>query len=144
MRAAQAGSYTVDAAVEIAGADSEPANNRAQIEIGVAPAAPTGSTTRRGTARNDVLRGTAGNDRLFGLAGNDTLRGLAGDDFLDGGSGNDRLFGDAGTDRFVGRAGNDVLDSRDGRAESVDCGPGRDRVRADRSDRVRACEVVRR
>jgi hypothetical protein len=143
LRAARLGTYTVDAIVDVAGTDTNRDNNRAQSEITVA-AAPSAPTTRRGTAGNDVLRGTGGNDRLFGLGGADTLRGLAGNDLLDGGAGNDRLFGDAGLDTYVGGAGNDTISAADGRAETVSCGAGRDSVRADRRDRLRGCEVVRR
>ena len=43
-------------------------------------------------------------------------------------------------DVFNGGAGNDVIDAKDGRREIVDCGPGRDRVKADRNDVLRGCE----
>ena len=73
------------------------------------------------------------------------LKGLAGDDCLAGDAGNDTLRGDAGVDRFAGGAGNDTINSRDQRRETVSCGPGRrDRVTADRVDRVVGCEIVRR
>src|SRR3954466_4767792 len=109
------------------------------------------ATLRRGTARADTLDGTAAGDLLLGLAGKDVLRGRGSDDCLVGGAGNDRLLGGAGNDRLTGGtgadilaggpglnrydagAGNDVVDARNGRAELVSCGSGRDRARVDRS-----------
>ena len=118
--------------------------------------------TRRGTARADRLIGTGGRDRLLGLAGNDLLDGRAGDDALDGGAGRDRLLGGKGDDVLSGRsgsdritggpgrdtvdgaAGNDVIDVKDGTRDVVRCGKGRDRVTADRKDRLKNCERVSR
>ena len=117
---------------------------------------------RVGTARRDTLVGNLGGDRLIGRGGNDVLRGLDGDDCLDGGAGNDRLFGGRGNDRLSGGAGSDSLDggpgsdviaggpgndtigARDGTRDTIQCGAGRDTVRADRIDRVSGCERVRR
>jgi Ca2+-binding RTX toxin-like protein len=99
----------------------------------------------RGRAGNDVLSGLAGADCLSGGTGNDTLTGGTGNDTLAGDAGNDRLRGDAGTDRFSGGAGNDTINSHDQRRETVSCGTGRrDRVTADRVDRLVGCEIVRR
>lgn len=129
------------------------------------------ATTRRGSDQADVLRGTSGSelllglggkDRLYGLGGNDCLRGGAGDDLLDGGAGNDTLTGGDGRDHLVGGAGhdaisggagrdtvsagsgNDTINAADDVAEAVDCGPGRDTVRADTHDRLKHCERVTR
>jgi len=98
---------------------------------------------RRGTCVNrltggasaDTLRGTTRGDRLSGAGGADTILGRAGNDCLAGGRGRDTIS--AGP-------GNDVVDARDGQVDRVDCGPGRDTVRADRRDRVRGCERRRR
>jgi Ca2+-binding RTX toxin-like protein len=99
----------------------------------------------RGLGGNDVLIGLGGADCLTGGAGNDTLAAGAGNDTLAGDAGDDTLRGDSGTDRFAGGAGNDTINSRDGRRETVDCGIGRrDRVTADRVDRLVGCETVRR
>jgi uncharacterized delta-60 repeat protein len=116
----------------------------------------------RGTRKRDVLTGTPGGDRANALAGSDVLRGLAGADCLtggagrdrvDGGAGNDKLKGGAGTDSLNGGAGrnsyaagagNDRVNARNGVRETVNCGAGRDSVRADRSDRLRGCERVNR
>lgn len=106
-----------------------------------------------GTPLGDLLLGAGGSDRLSGGAGDDCLRGGAGNDRLDGGAGDDELQGDAGNDTLTGGAGTDVLrggagrdrlSARDGRAETVDCGAGRDRATVDTADRLRGCEIVRR
>ena len=81
----------------------------------------------------DDLVGGPGNDRLDGGAGNDTVEGDAGSDILTGGPGLDRLSGGAGRD---------TINAKDGRRDVVDCGAGRDRVRADRRDVLRHCEIV--
>jgi RTX calcium-binding nonapeptide repeat (4 copies) len=108
---------------------------------------------RLGTSRAETLNGTAAADLIFGLGGNDVLRGRGDDDCLIGSTGRDRLLGGPGYDRLtggkgadtlVGGAGNDVVDARNGHAELVSCGSGRDRARVDRSDRVRNCERVTR
>jgi hypothetical protein len=92
--------------------------------------------TRTGTARRDVLRGTPGPDVLRGLGGADVLYGLAG---------NDILFGGRGRDRLLAGSGGDVVQAADGARDIIVCGPGRDRVFADRVDRIaRDCELVQR
>jgi Ca2+-binding RTX toxin-like protein len=117
---------------------------------------------QRGTAAPDRLAGTALGDNLLGLGGKDRLTGGPGDDCLKGGPGNDRLSGgggrdvlggNAGKDRLVGGAGTNTLSGGAGRdrivavnrrRDRVRCGAGRDTVRADRADRLRDCERVRR
>ena len=42
----------------------------------------------------------------------------------------------------MGNEGNDTIDSRDGRFDSVDCGPGSDVVYADPGDTTENCEVA--
>jgi lysophospholipase L1-like esterase len=102
---------------------------------GVSPARPPGA----------AVVGTPWADLLLGRAGNDVIRGLAGRDRLFGRGGNDALRGGPGRDRLIGGPGNDVLWSRDGRRDFVLCGTGRDRVLADRLDRLsESCESVRR
>ena len=121
----------------------------------------TGNDRLLGGAASDRLSGSRGNDRLFGGAGKDRLSGGRGRDLLAGGTGadtlrggrGDRLFGEQGKDRlFAGRrarridagAGNDYVSVANGRRDTVNCGAGRDRVRADRSDRLQGCERVKR
>jgi Tol biopolymer transport system component len=48
----------------------------------------------------------------------------------------------AGGDVILAGAGNDSVHARNGHRDTVDCGPGRDVVWADRSDRLRRCETV--
>ena len=94
---------------------------------------------------NDIVYAGRGNDIAYGHTGDDALYGDPGNDRLYGGAGNDRLYGGTGRDRLVGAAGADVVSARGGGRDRVDCGPGRDLVRADRLDRVaKNCELVRR
>jgi Ca2+-binding RTX toxin-like protein len=106
-----------------------------------------------GTADHERLLGRGGHDRLAGRGGHDCLYGEAGNDWLSGGDGDDALYGGAGRDRLSGGrgvnqydagAGADVVRAANGRRETVRCGPGDDRVRADRTDRLRDCERVTR
>jgi hypothetical protein len=100
---------------------------------------------RKGTARADTMNGFAAGDRLDGLGGKDLLRGNAGQDCLFGRRGRDRLKGGAGRDLLNGGGGNDVLDVRKGGRDRANCGAGRrDLVLADKRDRLRRCEQVRR
>jgi hypothetical protein len=130
------------------------------------------SCTITGTDGNDVLRGTPGRDRICGFGGNDAIRGLGGDDTIFGGLGNDwiaggrgndnlrgnagrdvvlglsgadRLVGGAGRDRLYGGGGGDRLSALDGkRGDRLSGGRGHDRAYADRGDRVRRIERLRR
>ena len=88
------------------------------------------------------MNGRPGTDCLLGGAGADTLRGEDGNDRLTGGSGADTLTGGPGVNAYRAGSGNDVVDSVNGRAELVDCGPGQDRARVDKRDRVSGCERV--
>jgi Ca2+-binding RTX toxin-like protein len=109
-----------------------------------------GNDALDGGAGNDNLDGGKGRDKLKGQAGNDSLTGGDGDDVLiggpgrdklNGGKGNDKLTGNGGKDSLVGGPGNDTINSRDGVAELVKCGPGKDRVKADKKDRLSGCET---
>jgi hypothetical protein len=82
-----------------------------------------------------IRTGTRGRDRLVGTRRRDWLRGLGGADYLRGAPNRDRLDGGSG---------NDTINARDGEVDTVRCGPGRDRVVADRRDRLSRCERVRR
>jgi Ca2+-binding RTX toxin-like protein len=94
-----------------------------------------------GVSGHDCLNGGTGADALNGGSGHDALRGGAGNDVLRGGAGSDALKGAAGADRFSGGPGRDVIDSRDGLAETVSCGAGKDSARADAGDRLSGCEA---
>jgi hypothetical protein len=102
--------------------------------------------TIRGTHEADRLRGTPGRDRICGAPGNDMIHALGGDDVIDGGAGADVIFPGPGRDVVRGGPGNDTIHAADGERDVISCGPGRDRVVADRIDLVgRDCErVVRR
>jgi Ca2+-binding RTX toxin-like protein len=107
-----------------------------------------------GSSGNDAAVGGSGNDRVSGGTGNDRTTGGTGNDILSGDSGNDRLRGSSGRDRLTpgsgrdsvnGDAGNDTIFARDRDRDTIDCGTGRDRVTADRTDRAnRNCERVSR
>jgi hypothetical protein len=106
-----------------------------------------------GGTGDDVLDGGDGNDRLAGSSGRDRLTGGTGDDKLTGGKGNDRLTGGPGKDTISpgdGRdvvdagSGNDTINSVDGVKETIECGAGKDTVRADKRDRLKHCEKVTR
>jgi Ca2+-binding RTX toxin-like protein len=96
-----------------------------------------------GGGEHDRLTGGDGSDRVSGGPGKDRLAGGAGKDRLASGAGSDRLAGGAGRDRLVGGGGNDRINSHDGRAETVTCGRGNDRVVADRTDTLIGCERIR-
>ena len=113
-----------------------------------------------GTNGPDTLTGDSDNEVIFGFDAADRIRGDRGHDCLIGGQGGDRLEGEAGRDRLTGGTGNDVLiggpdvnaydagpgkdfvSARNGKRELVRCGPGRDRARVHRRDRLRSCERV--
>lgn len=103
----------------------------------------SGRDVLAGTVSGDVVTGRAGPDRITGGAGDDCLDGGAGDDRLSGGPGADRLVAGRGRNTLLGGPGNDRLDAANGSRDVVDCGRGRDRLRADRQDRIRGCERVR-
>ena len=70
------------------------------------------------------------------LTGACTVTGTAAADVIEGtGS-----FGDV----ILAGAGNDRVHANDGHSDRVDCGPGRDTVWADRTDRLAHCETVHR
>lgn len=98
----------------------------------------------RGADGNDTLKGRGGDDALYGGAGRDRLVGGSGNDYLSGGSGNDSIAGGPGRNRYDAGAGNDSINAANGVREMVDCGFGRDSVKADRRDVLSGCERVKR
>ena len=136
-----------------------------QVAIGVCIAQDTFTHPKRaivGTPGPDTIRGGPGADRIFGRDGDDrivsgpgpdlvsgdrgadTLSGGAGGDVILGGGGNDRLVGGSGRDLLLGGNSDDSIRARDGAVDTISCGPGRDRVIADRIDHVRRdCELKR-
>jgi uncharacterized repeat protein (TIGR01451 family) len=97
-----------------------------------------------GDGGDDSLWGGNGRDRLIGGAGNDSLYGGLKRDVLAGGVGDDQLFPGTGRDLVRAGAGNDAITARDGSRDVIECGPGIDRVTADRRDRLVGCEQVAR
>ncbi|HEV7752470.1 MAG TPA: hypothetical protein VGO71_13080 [Baekduia sp.] len=104
----------------------------------------SGDDVLDGGGGNDRLSGSSGRDRLIGGKGNDRLTGGKGNDRLSAGAGNDTLSPGSGRDAIDGGAGNDTINAVDGVRETVECGSGRDTVRADRRDRLKHCEKVTR
>jgi hypothetical protein len=78
----------------------------------------------------------------IGGSGNDRIVAGPFGTLLRGGGGNDTMTGSPGEDRIEGEEGDDTIDSRDGRYDSIDCGPGNDVVLADPGDGVSNCEVA--
>ena len=97
-----------------------------------------------GLGGDDCIRGEKGGDIIDGGDGDDQVDGGSGDDRIRGGDGDDLLFGRRGINRYDGGPGNDRIYSRNGRSEIVECGPGRDTVKADSKDRFRRCEIITR
>jgi Tol biopolymer transport system component len=98
----------------------------------------------KGSSGSDRIAGGAGGDKLFGLGGADCISGGRGNDTISGGKGNDRISAGPGRNKVSGGAGNDTINVRNHRRDVVNCGPGRkDRVVADRIDKLRGCERVK-
>ena len=98
----------------------------------------TAMNTRQIRSRIEVVEGDITQQKVDALvnAANTTLLG---------GGGPDRIRGGPGRDTIVGGDGNDRIFARDGEADRIACGKGRDIVVADGGDAVsRDCEVVRR
>lgn len=94
-----------------------------------------------GSPAADDLIGTPAPDSIKGWGGRDVIRGRPGDDCLSGGAGGDVMRGGGGSDRLQGGAGDDRLRAVDGARDTIRCGRGRDRVKADARDRVApSCE----
>jgi Tol biopolymer transport system component len=75
-------------------------------------------------------------DASAALTGSCTIAGTPQADVIEGTS--------SWGDRIFAGAGNDRIHANDGHTDRVDCGPGRDTVWADRTDRLTRCEIVHR
>jgi hypothetical protein len=113
------------------------------LVVGILAPAAGARPLLKGTKHADRLSGGSAAETLKGGKGNDRLSGGGGNDLLLGGAGNDRLTGGSGLDDLRGEAGNDLLNARDGKADRVNCGPGKDKAVVDAIDApVRGCERV--
>lgn len=103
-----------------------------------------GDDVLSGRAGRDRIDGEEGNDVVLGGGGRDTLLGRGLDDTLDGGPRIDTIYAGYGSDVISGGGGNDLIyaDERDERLDSIDCGPGNDRVILRRGDRAFNCETI--
>lgn len=110
----------------------------------------TGADTIDGGADDDQIQGddfnvdVGENDFILGGSGAELIEGHGGRDTIDAGSGNDDVGGGQGRDKVKAGAGNDRVSSRDGYAETIDCGPGKDVLRADTKDKGVGCETIHR
>ena len=122
---------------------------RSQVDLaGVAPG--PGIDTLDGSmlpgATSIDLSGCSGCvERVIGSRWDDQIAGDANRQVILGGAGLDVIRGFAGSDVLAGQDGDDTIYSRDNSVDIVNCGPGGDTVRADRTDVVAPnCENVRR
>ncbi len=123
----------------------------------------TGNDTLELGAGNDHGTGGSGNDTINGGFGNDKILANAGADVISGGDGNDDLWalarvdaetdGSTTVDRVDGGAGNDRIHTRDGEADQITCGDGKDIAWLDTVDVITdataenpngSCDVVQR
>jgi hypothetical protein len=100
-----------------------------------------------GAGGNGGAGGTGGNggdsDTVVGGRGADKVVGQGGHDTLRGGRGPDRIDAEGGHHRARGGLGADRIHARDGKRDTVRCGPGHDVVWADARDLVApSCERV--
>ena len=114
----------------------------ARIPDGVFSKGGRGNDFLRAPRSGAILQGGPGNDEIAGAGGYDMIEGGPGNDRVTGGGDADEITGGPGKDRLFGGDGGDLIKSRDSARDTVRCGPGRDRVRADRRDRVRGCERI--
>jgi Ca2+-binding RTX toxin-like protein len=96
-----------------------------------------------GAGDDDVIGGGRGDD-LSGGDGNDRLRGAGGADLIAAGRGRDVALGGPGRDTITSGADVPGRVPCDSARDRIRCGAGRDRVTAERGDRLRGCEVIRR
>src|SRR5215207_10750239 len=90
----------------------------------------------KGNDRANTLAGTPNDDSIYGFGGADSIHAWAGDDTL-------RLGG--GSDQGQGGRGNDHIRAVDWSKDTIYCGFGADRVKANPGDNVaEGCEKVKR
>ena len=106
--------------------------------------AGSGDDCAGGGRGRDKVDGEEDDDRVRGGRGADRVKGGAGSDSVKGGRGSDIVVGGGDLDDLGGGNGDDRIRAADGFAEQVRCGPGTDRVIADREDTLKGCERVTR
>lgn len=147
LRMPSSGAVVVTATIGGDQPDPVSSNNSAtatSVVGGTQPAQTACAVVRNGNAKANVLQGTPAGDRINGRGGNDRINGKGGRDCLNGGAGKDKITGGAQADTIKAGPGNDTVFAKDGTKDRVDCGSGRDRVIADKKDKLVKCEVVRR
>ncbi len=118
-----------------------------------------GTDIYTGSSLDEQISGLGGADRMNGVGGNDLVAGGPGSDELGDGLGQDVVYGGSGRDNLIGQGGDtsrdrfnagigdDTVQPVDAPAveDVVNCGPGIDKVYADKADIVNDnCERVRR
>jgi hypothetical protein len=91
-----------------------------------------------------VARGGDGRDTLTAKGGAGFAGPFASDVAFEGKGGRDSLIGGPLEDDLNGGKGRDRIVARDGNRDTVHCGEGKDRVKADRHDKLAGCERVKR
>jgi RTX calcium-binding nonapeptide repeat (4 copies) len=146
-----------DDEIELGGGDDEVFGGAGEdrIESGPGDDSAAGGPGRDRIALGpgkDRGAGGAGGDLVLGEQGGDEIHGERGDDRLSGDVGRDSLFGGAGDDRIA--AGMVVAHSRnlreflgsrgplEGKPDRIDCGAGRDGVKAGPGDSAAGCESI--
>jgi len=108
------------------GASGEGANVKSDVES-VAINTDTGAANDATSGGTNTVTGNAAANQVFGSVGNDTIDPGAGNDFVQAG------YGD------------DTINTQDGYADYVTCGPGNDTANVDSLDTVASdCETVNR
>lgn len=112
----------------------------------------TPTLTHLGSTASVLVRGEGGADKLSGKGGpgfsgaldiSMTIEGGGGKDLITGGVKADILHGEGGDDRVSGGEGRDEFFVKGGGTDRVKCGADRDKVMADKSDKVAGdCERV--
>jgi Ca2+-binding RTX toxin-like protein len=82
-------------------------------------------------------------ENVSGSPFDDVLIGNAGINTLSGGGGNDRLLGGKSADVLDGGPGDDIIQSLDGRRDTVACGDGEDGTVSDRTDLRSDCDYIK-
>ncbi|MGI8461184.1 MAG: hypothetical protein ACR2OC_06045, partial [Solirubrobacterales bacterium] len=128
------GTRTPAAGVEVTGA-SQPTDETGTTSISLTDARQTLAATRDG-AISDESRICAGSELTDCPKQAPAIIG--------GSSKDDKITGGKGAKGINAGAGDDEVDAEDGEVDDIDCGSGKDKVKADREDETaKNCEKVR-